>query len=91
MLLAKTRTAADYRVQAAHIREFLETVHDDDQLRTVLLDAAARLDRLAAEADHWESITIGEKAAAKPRAEGRRKQTKFRNHEPQEIEVPCQA
>jgi hypothetical protein len=53
MLIPKIRTAADYRVQAVHIREFLETIRDDDQLRAVLLDAAARLDELAdnAEAD----------------------------------------
>jgi hypothetical protein len=49
MLIPQTRTAADYRLQAAHIREFLATVHDDEQLRGVLLDAVARLDRLAEE------------------------------------------
>ena len=49
MLFPTTRTAAEYRSQAAHIREFLATVHDDDQLRTVLLDAVARLDVLANE------------------------------------------
>lgn len=53
MLIPKTRIAADYRLQAAHIREFLETVHDDDQLRAVLLNAAARLDRLA---DEWAAL-----------------------------------
>jgi len=47
MLIPKNRTAAAYRLQAAHIREFLETVLEDDHLRAVLLDAAARLDRLA--------------------------------------------
>ena len=52
MLIPKSRTAADYRLQADHIREFLETVHDDDQLRAVLLDAAARFDRLAEETEY---------------------------------------
>lgn len=51
MLIPKIKTAAGYRLQAAHIREFLQTVHDDDQLRTVLLEAAARLDQLATEMD----------------------------------------
>jgi hypothetical protein len=51
MLLPKNRTAADYRLQAAHIREFLQTVHDDGQLRAVLLDAVERLDRLADEGE----------------------------------------
>ena len=46
MLIPKTRTAADYRLQAAHIREFLETVHDDE-LRNVLLNVVQRLDLLA--------------------------------------------
>lgn len=50
MLLPKNRTAAEYRLQAAHIREFLQTVRDDDQLRSVLLDAVERLDRLADQA-----------------------------------------
>jgi hypothetical protein len=45
MLLPKTRTAADYRLQAAHIREFLQTVHDD-QLHSILRDVASRLDRM---------------------------------------------
>ena len=49
MLIPNTRTSAHYRLQADHIREFLNTVHNDDQLRSVLLDAATRLDRLAAE------------------------------------------
>jgi hypothetical protein len=47
VLIPKARTAADFRLQAAHIREFLETVRDDEQLRAVLLDAATRLDQLA--------------------------------------------
>jgi hypothetical protein len=51
MLFPKRRTSAHYRLQAAHVREFLATVRDDVQLRTVLLDAAERLDRLAAEAE----------------------------------------
>ena len=55
MLIAKTRTSADYRLQAAHIREFLESVKDDDQLQTVLLDAIARLDQLAEDLDRSES------------------------------------
>jgi hypothetical protein len=46
MLFPKTRTAADYRLQAAHIREFLETLHDD-QLHSILRDVASRLDRMA--------------------------------------------
>jgi hypothetical protein len=54
----KTRRAADYRLQAAHIREFLETIHDDDQFRTVLLDAAARFERLAAEADRSDFMRV---------------------------------
>jgi hypothetical protein len=58
MLIPKVRTAADYRLQAVHIREFLETVRDDDQLRAVLLDAAARLDELADNADRGESATV---------------------------------
>jgi hypothetical protein len=49
MLIPKIRTSAHYRLQAKHLREFLETVHNDDQLRAVLLDAAARFDRLADE------------------------------------------
>ena len=55
MLIAKTRTSVDYRLQAAHIREFLESVNDDDQLQTVLLDAIARLDQLAEDLDRSES------------------------------------
>jgi hypothetical protein len=54
MLIPKIRTAAAYRAQAAHIREFIETVRDDDQLKAVLLDAAARLDRLAEDLDNPE-------------------------------------
>lgn len=49
MLFPTARTAADFRSQAAHIREFLATVHDDEQLRKVLLDAVARLDALGNE------------------------------------------
>jgi len=45
----------DYRLQAAHIREFLDSVNDDDQLQTVLLDAIARLDQLAEDLDRSES------------------------------------
>lgn len=62
MLIPKTRTSADYRVQAAHIREFLKTVHDDEQLRIVLLDAAERLDQLAEELDRQHSTSIKDKA-----------------------------
>jgi hypothetical protein len=51
MLLPKRRASADCRIQAAHLREFLHTVRDDDRLRAVLLDAAARLDQLAEELD----------------------------------------
>jgi hypothetical protein len=51
MLFAATRTAAHYRLQAAHIREFIQTIGDDDQLRAVLLDAVARLEWLADEAE----------------------------------------
>jgi hypothetical protein len=51
MLLPTIRTAADYRAQAAHIREFVQTVKDDDQLRAVLLEAAARLESLAADGE----------------------------------------
>lgn len=65
MLIPKPRTAADYRLQAAHIREFLETVHDDDQLRVVLLEAGAHLDRIADEEDRSNSMRIKEKAPAK--------------------------
>lgn len=65
MLISKRRTAADYRLQADHIREFLETVHDDDQLRTVLLDAAARFDRLAVEAERLASMRTIEQATTK--------------------------
>ena len=46
MLISRNRSAADYRLQAAHIREFLETV-SDDRLRYELLDAAFRFDQLA--------------------------------------------
>jgi hypothetical protein len=49
MLISVTRTAGHYRLQAAHIREFLDTVHDDDELRSILLDAAARFDQMAAQ------------------------------------------
>jgi hypothetical protein len=48
MLFPKERTAADYRVQAAHIREFLKT-NQDDRLRFRLIDVASRLDWLARE------------------------------------------
>ena len=65
MLIPKIKTAADYRLQAAHIREFLETVHDDDQLRTVLLEAAARLDQLADEIDRSESTGAQHNAPTK--------------------------
>lgn len=61
MLIPKIRSSADYRAQAAHIREFLETVHDDDQLRAVLLDAATRLDQLANEAETPDLRAIKEK------------------------------
>jgi hypothetical protein len=50
-MISNERTATHYRLQAAHLREFLETVHDDDQLRCILLDAAVRLDRLAEQAE----------------------------------------
>jgi hypothetical protein len=49
MLMPRKRTAAHYRLQAAHVREFIETIHEDVQLRAVLVEAAARLDQLAAE------------------------------------------
>jgi hypothetical protein len=63
LMTQKTRTAADYRLQAAHIREFLKTVHSDDQLRTVLLDAAARFERLAAEAERSDSMSASRLSA----------------------------
>jgi hypothetical protein len=65
MLIPKIKTAADYRLQAAHIREFLQTVHDDDQLRTVLLEAAARLDQLAEEMDSSDSLNIQDNVPTK--------------------------
>lgn len=65
MLIPKIKTAADYRSQAAHIREFLQTVHDDDQLRTVLLEAAARLDQIAEEMDSSDSLKLQDKAPTK--------------------------
>ena len=46
LISPKKSSAAHYRVQAAHIREFLETV-SDDRLRYELLDAAFRFDQLA--------------------------------------------
>jgi hypothetical protein len=51
MLMRTKRTAAHYRLQAARLREFMETGDKDDQLWAVLLDAVERLDRLAAQAD----------------------------------------
>jgi hypothetical protein len=49
MPISSKRTAAQYRLQAAHLREFLATVHDE-QLHSILLDAALRFERLAEEA-----------------------------------------
>ena len=46
MLMPRKRSAAYYHLQAAHIREFLETV-SDDRLRYELLDAAFRFDQMA--------------------------------------------
>jgi hypothetical protein len=46
MLMPRKRSAAVYRVQAAHIRDLLETV-SDDRLRYELADVAFRFDQLA--------------------------------------------
>jgi hypothetical protein len=51
MLVSTGQTAAHYRQQAAHIREFLVTVRDDDRLLAILVNVAARFERLADEAD----------------------------------------
>jgi small-conductance mechanosensitive channel len=56
LMSSKKRTAADYRAQAAHIREFLKTLHENDPLRSALLDVAARCDRLAEQQDHLRSL-----------------------------------
>jgi hypothetical protein len=67
MLIRKIKTAAEYRLQAEQVQGFLETVHDDDQLRTVLLDAAARLHGLAEEPDRSEAKKLIPKRGAKRR------------------------
>ena len=64
MLFPKERTAADYRVQAAHIREFLKT-NQDDRLRSTLIDVASRLDRLAVQ---QAKIEARSRRHASPRA-----------------------
>jgi hypothetical protein len=51
MLVSNSQTATQYRLQAVHIREFLATVRNDDRLRAILINVAARFDRLAIQAD----------------------------------------
>jgi len=64
MLPPMNRTASDYRVQAAHLREFLETVHDD-RLRNELFVVALRFDRLAEE---QAKIEAAKRPLARPSA-----------------------
>jgi hypothetical protein len=49
LMTDKRRTAADYRKQAEHLREFIVTIRNDERLRLLLLSAVAKLEMLAGE------------------------------------------